>query len=95
MKQKLKNAILYTMIVSSFGMMIWGCTSNTRAKTFGGSTTVNLPAGQKLVNATWKESDLWYLTEPMDSTYVPQLKIFKEQSSFGVWEGTVKFQESK
>lgn len=45
--------------------------------------------------ATWKETDLFYLTEPMDSDYTPKTKLFKEDSSFGVLETEVKFIETK
>jgi hypothetical protein len=65
------------------------------SRKFGGSTTINLEKGQKLVEATWKENSLWYLTEPMDSDYVPKTKTFKEDSNFGVLEGTVTFVESR
>lgn len=68
---------------------------NYMSRKFGGSTTINLEKGQKLVEATWKENSLWYLTEPMDSNYVPKTKIFKEDSNFGVLEGTVTFVESR
>lgn len=43
-----------------FGLLS-GCTKETRAKQWGGNFTVDLPTGQKLVNATWKDDDLWYL----------------------------------
>lgn len=66
------------------------------SRKFGGNTTINLEPGQKLVEATWKgAADLWYLTEPMDSDYVPKTKIFKESSNLGVFEGTVTFIESR
>lgn len=45
--------------------------------------------------ATWKEVDLFYLTEPMDSNYTPKTKIFREDSSWGVMESTVVFKERK
>lgn len=72
-----------------------GCTANKRAKSFGGTETVNLPKGQKLLMATWKDANLWYLTEPMDSVYVPQTKPFAEHSSMGILEGSIIFVESK
>lgn len=45
-----------------------GCTENQKAKSFGGNAEIELPAGEKLVNATWKDDDLWYLTRPMIAT---------------------------
>ena len=45
-------------------MSLTGC--NFFARSFGGTVEEDLPAGKKLVNASWKEgSDLWYLTRDM------------------------------
>jgi hypothetical protein len=71
-----------------------GCTENQRAKNFGGSYTVNLPSGQKLVNASWKNDDLWYLVRPMRDGETPETLTLVEDSSFGVLSGTVTFVES-
>ena len=65
------------------------------ARKFGGTTTVNLDPGQKLIEATWKESSLWYLTEPMESEYEPKIKVFKESSEWGALEGKVIFVETR
>lgn len=75
--------------------MFFACTENERARNYGGEQTVKLPKGEKLIEATWKESNLWYLTEPMDSDYVPKTKVLKESSDFGVWNGKIIFIESK
>jgi hypothetical protein len=61
----------------------------------GGSTEITLEPGEKLVEATWKEGDLWYLVEPMDSGYAPKTKVFKESSMYGVMEGKVVFIERR
>lgn len=76
-------------------LLLAGCTQNERAKNFGGSIKVDLPAGQRLVNATWKDDDLWYLVTPAaaDGTPAPRTLTFKEDSSFGVMNGQVVFQE--
>lgn len=71
------------------------CTENSRVKNWGGEGTINLPKGQKLVNVTWKESQIWYLTRPMDSTDVAETYSFQEESSYGVMEGTYTIVESK
>ena len=68
---------------------------NFMARSFGGTITVNLPDNQKLVNATWKNSSLWYLTKPMKSEDVAENYTFKEDANFGVMEGTVIFVEHK
>lgn len=71
------------------------CTENSKAKNFGGKASLDLPKGQKLVNVTWKDSDLWYLTRPMLATDSAETYIFQEQSSWGVWEGTYTIKETK
>ena len=57
--------------------------------------TIELPVGEKLVMATWKDIDLFYLTESMDSDYIPKVKTFKEVSNWGVMESIVIFKERK
>jgi hypothetical protein len=82
------------IIISLF--YLCSCTENTRSRVWGGKMTIELPKGQKLVEATWKVGgSLWYLTEPMDTDYTPKIKIFQEDSRFGVLEGQVVFVESK
>ena len=82
--------ILYVILIIS----LIGCTDNQRAKNFGGSETVELK-GKRLVGVTWKESELWYLTRSLKSEEEPETFEFKEKSSWGIVEGTVKFVESK
>ena len=79
----------------TLGFILMGCTSNTRARHWGGTMTINLPAGQELMEATWKDNNLYYLTRPMASDYVPVTKTFHEDSRFGVIEGTVIFIETR
>ena len=71
------------------------CTPNQKARHWGGNLTVYLPFNEKLVNATWKESNLYYLTEPMDSDYVPKDKKFIEESNWGLLETTITFIERR
>ncbi len=63
--------------------MLIGCTENSRAKSFGGTATLNLPPNQKLVVVTWKDDDLWYLTRPMKDNETPETYAFQEKSSWG------------
>ena len=62
---------------------------------FGGTMEIQLPKGQELMEATWKEEHLFYLTRPMSEDYVPVKKTFQESSSWGVMESTVYFIESR
>lgn len=83
------------LAIALVAMTLASCTENSRVKNWGGEGTINLPKGQKLVNVTWKESQIWYLTRPMDSTDVAETYSFQEESSYGVMEGTYTIIESK
>lgn len=76
-------------------LVLFGCTENQRAKSWGGDATLDLPKGEKLVNVTWKESQLWYLTRPMKSEETAETYVFHESSNYGVMEGTVTITEHK
>ncbi len=70
------------------------CTEQERTRTFGGTMEIKLEPGEKLLMATWKESDLFYLTEPMEEGYTPKRKKFRESSSWGAMESTIIFVET-
>lgn len=75
--------------------ILFSCTDNIRTKTYGGTSTIDLPSNEKLINVSWKESDLWYLTRPMTASDVPETYKYQEKSSFGVWQGTFIIKEHK
>lgn len=76
-------------------VMLGSCTENNRVKNWGGEGTINLPKGRKLVNVTWKNTEVWYLTRPMSSSDVAETYQFQEESSWGVMEGTYNIVETK
>jgi hypothetical protein len=67
--------------------LLTSCTDNSRARSFGGTETIDIPAGRVLVNCTWKESHLWILTK---DTATGEM-FFNEKSSFGLMEGEINF----
>jgi hypothetical protein len=71
------------------------CTENQRAKNLGGNMTIRVPYGHKVTNITWKEAELWYSYRPMRPGEVAEKTIFRENSSFGILEGTVTFIEKR
>jgi hypothetical protein len=75
--------------------LLGSCTENSRVKNWGGDGTLTLPKGQKLINVTWKESQIWYLTRPMTPQDSCQIYTFHESSSWGVMEGTYTIVEVK
>ena len=83
------------LLIITISICLCSCTKQTRTHTYGGDMTINLPAGQELMSATWEGNNLFYLTRPMSPDYVPVTKIFKENSSFGIIESTVYFKESR
>ena len=83
------------LAIALVAITLASCTENSRVKSWGGEGTINLTKGQKLVTITWKETQVWYLTRPMDSTDKAETYKFQEESSFGVMEGTYNIVESK
>ena len=75
--------------------MMFSCTENSRAKRFGGEAKLDVPCGQKVINITWKESELWYSTIPMEAGYVPVTHTFREESNFKIMEGSYLLIETK
>lgn len=85
-----KFTLLLVLLVA---ISLSNCTKNQRARSFGGNETVELPEGQKLIEATWKGEDLWYLTRDRREGEPVETYTFKEQSSYGLIQGTVTFNE--
>lgn len=90
----MKKIIFVSLIILSI-FMFSGCTDKTIAREWGGSTTLELPAGEKLIEITWKDANLWYLTRPMRDDEFPETYTFQEDSEFGIFEGTVTIVESR
>ena len=89
MKKKIITLLLTILLITT----LTGCQFAT--KHLGGNMTVNLEPNVKLVNVTWKEDSLWFLTKPMTEEDVAEIYTFQEDSEFGIFEGTVTIIESK
>lgn len=74
-------------------LLTTSCTENARVKAFGGSGTMDLPPGRKLVNITFKESNLWVLTRAAKPGEIPEVYEFTEKSNLGVLEGKIVIRE--
>lgn len=68
-------------------------TRHWRARHFGGKIDVELQVGRKLVNATWKDGNLWYLTRPARPGETPEVLIFQEDGIVDAARGAVSFHE--
>jgi hypothetical protein len=69
-----------------------GCTDNQRARKWGGTENINLETGERVLNVTWKQDDLWILTK-QEPTKPPTTYEFREKSSFGIMEGKIVINE--
>ena len=83
------------LFILFIAFMVCSCTKQSRVRMFGGTVTINVPAGYKVTSATWKESNLFYFMETMEDDYIPQCKKFVESSSFGVLESEIIFNEKR
>ena len=83
------------IIISLVAISLASCTENSKAKNWGGTAHLTLPAGQKLVNVTWKDAELWYITRPMRKDESPETYTFNEESNWGVMEGSYIIKETK
>ena len=82
------------LIVAATALLLVGCTQQTMTREFGGTTIIDLDAGQKLEEITWKDEDsLWILTRPMREDEQAEQHSFKENSAFGIIEGEVIIKE--
>lgn len=72
-----------------------GASINPVTRHYGGTQRIGLPPGTKLVNATWNQSSLWYVTRPMRPGEEPEEPVMQEDSTFGALQGKVIFVESR
>ncbi len=89
----MKHALTYLMVLLTIVSIVIGCTANERAKNLGGTMTIDLPPGKRLIVATWKNDELWYLTKDNVEATPPTRYTFEEKSSYGILEGKVIFIE--
>lgn len=63
-----------------------------RARRMGGTQTIDLLPGEKLVTASWKDTELWYLTRERRDGERVERSILRQSSLFGL-SGAVIFVE--
>jgi len=84
------------LAVFALALMTVGCSENSRAKAFGGTMNVEIPADQTFVNVTWKEASLWILTKDRTATDMDYSTYhFTEDSTGGWFEGEVVIKHLK
>ena len=83
------------LMITLLSILVVSCTDNSRVRYWGGEANLTLPAGQKLVNVTWKDGQIWYLTKPMIESDSAETYRFQEKSGFGFSEGVYTITEKK
>lgn len=83
--------IIFVLLAILLGSI--SCTDQRRVKKYGGSTTINVPQGKKLLTASWKEESIWLLYRDRTLDEKISSYTFKESSSWGIIEGTVFIKE--
>ena len=67
----------------------------SRMDSWGVSTVVDAPPGRKLVNAMWKDGDLWILTRLAgEGERLDQAWILDEYSTWGIFNNHVLLKET-
>jgi hypothetical protein len=93
MNDKLSIISTIIVVIAVLGFFVTRCAPNSCSRNFGGTSTITLTAGQKLVNVTWKEAHIWVLTRPMVSNETTETYSFSEKSNLGILQGTVIIKE--
>lgn len=86
---------LSILAVGLFALLLTSCTENQRVKSWGGTGSYSIEKGQKVVNVTWKNEELWILTRTMHADESAETYKFNEKSSYGMIEGTYIISETK
>ena len=78
----MKKIVLFSALV----LMLSATSCNYFARKMGGTQNIELNPGEKFVNVTFKDNDIWVLVK---DTTKSKTYIFKEYSNLGVLEGQV------
>jgi hypothetical protein len=81
-------AIIGLILILALGYTIFSIKRNSLARYWGGSIIINVPQNHKVLNASWKGTSIWVLSQDT----ITGKTVFWESSSWGIAEGTVKFQ---
>ena len=82
------------ILICLFAIAAVSC-ENYTTKHWGGTMTIDVEPGYKVTTATFKEDEIWYFVEPMETNYTPAQKKLIEKSMYGALEGTIIFNETR
>ena len=93
-------SLVEKLIVIIFVCFMWfslfsSCSEQSMTRSWGGEMEVSLEPNEKLLEVTWKEDSLWFLTRPMSETDTEEVYKFYEKDTLGMLEGCVTIKENK
>lgn len=95
----MKNKLAVIVICAFVILGLWSCSRTFSeqgiTRSYGGEMEVDLEPNRKLVEITWKDASLWYLTKAMTDDDVAEDYIFQEKDVTGWLEGSVIIHEHK
>ena len=92
-KLQITGIVLFVLIMGTAAFS--AAQPQSRARYLGGEMDHDLPAGEKLVEVTWKDDSLWFLTREMKDGEEAEDYTFSESDNLGVLEGRIYIHEHK
>lgn len=93
--ESLDYIAVFIMVVILLIFMGRSCSNQGMTKNWGGEMDMYLDPNRKLVEVTWKDDSIWYLTKPMTDDDIAEEYEFAESSVMGLLEGTLHVHETK
>jgi hypothetical protein len=88
-------APIFMLVVVLFLVICRSCSNQGMTRSWGGEMDMYLDPNRKLVEVTWKDDSIWYLTKPMTDDDIAEEYEFAESSVMGLLEGTLRIHETK
>lgn len=74
---------------------IRSCSPQAMTRSWGGTMDITLEPNEKLIEVTWKDNSLWFLTKKMTDNDIAESYAFYEKDTIGMLEGCVNIDEVK
>jgi hypothetical protein len=90
-----KEILAWVLCIGLAVAISFSCTQGARVRHWGFKSTIVLPPGRKLVNVTWKASNMWTLTRPAAVNESSNETWYMDEfSSWGILSGRLILQET-
>jgi hypothetical protein len=90
-----KEILAWALCIGLAVVISFSCTQGARVRHWGFKSTIVLSPGRKLVNVTWKGSDLWTVTRPVKVNETSDETWYMDEfSSWSILNGRLILQET-